>query len=261
MNAARPAEILRRLEADGAPDSDADLLARFAGTKNAAAFAELVRRHGPLVFGVCRRVTGHPQDAEDACQATFLQLAKKAGSLRNAALLGNWLSGVAFRVAWRARRSAARRRAREVPVAVLPDQPAPAPTPLAPELAPILDAELAALPACYRDAIVLCDLRGASREEAAAALGIPEGTLSSRLANGRKRLAARLTRRGVALSAAALPLAVAAVQAATVVPNDLVTKTGGLVADWAAGGAVCPARSPGSQRENTPCAERSSSVR
>src|SRR5436309_370715 len=106
MNAARPAEILRRLEADGAPDSDAELLARFVASKDAAAFAELVRRHGALVFGVCRRVTGHPQDAEDAFQATFLALAQKASSLRNAALLANWLYGVAFRVAWRAKRAA-----------------------------------------------------------------------------------------------------------------------------------------------------------
>src|SRR5258708_3898000 len=138
MNAARPAEILRRLErADGAPDSDAELLARFASTKDSAAFAELVRRHGALVLGVCRRVTGQVQDAEDAFQATFLVLARKAGSLTNAALLGNWLYGVAFRVASRAKRSAVRRRTWEVPVAVLPDPPAPLPAPALPELAPI----------------------------------------------------------------------------------------------------------------------------
>ena len=235
MNAARPAGILRQLEQSGA--SDADLLARFVATRDATAFAELVRRHGALVLGVCRRVTGHSQDAEDAFQATFLVLAQKAGSLRNAALLGNFLYGVAFRVAWRAKRSALRRRAREVPVSAFPEPHAP-PVPLASEVQPILDEELAALPAHYRDAIVLCDLQGASREEAAAALGVPEGTLSSRLANGRKKLAARLTKRGVALSAAALPLAVAQAQAAVTLPNELVTKTGGLVADWAAGGAV-----------------------
>ncbi len=235
MNAARPAGILRQLEQSGA--SDADLLARFAVAKDAAAFAELVRRHGALVLGVCRRVTGHSHDAEDAFQATFLVLAQKAGSLRNAALLGNFLYGVAFRVAWRAKRAALRRRAREVPVSAFPEPLAP-PVPLASEVQPILDEELAALPAYYRDAIVLCDLQGASREEAAAALGVPEGTLSSRLANGRKKLAARLTKRGVALSAAALPLAVAQAQAAVTLPNELVTKTGGLVADWAAGGAV-----------------------
>ena len=107
-----------------------------------------------------------------------------------------------------------------------------------PELAPILDEELAALPACYREAIVLCNLQGVSREDAAKVLGIPEGTLSSRLANGRKKLAARLTKRGVVLSATALPLAMSEAQAATNVPNELVTKTCGLVANWAAGGAV-----------------------
>jgi RNA polymerase sigma factor (sigma-70 family) len=236
MNAARPAEILRRLEQPtGAPDADAALLARFAATRDAVAFAELVRRHGALVFGVCRRVTGHPQDAEDAFQAVFLVLARKAGSLRDPALLGNWLYGVAFRVASRAKRSAVRRRAREVPVSVLPDQPAPAPARVVAEFAPILDEELAALPACYREAIVLCDLRGASREEAAVALGIPEGTLSSRLANGRKKLAARLTKRGVALSVAALPLALAEAQAATVVPIELLRKTCGVVSDWGSG--------------------------
>src|SRR5205823_2230466 len=97
---------------------------------------------------------------------------------------------------------------------------------------------LAGLPVCYRDAIVLCDLRGASRAEAAKALGIPEGTLSSRLASGRKRLADRLTRRGVALSAAAVPAALAGGPAAAAVPDSLVAKTCGLVADWSAGCAV-----------------------
>ena len=235
MNAARPADILRHLEQSGA--ADADLLARFAASKDATAFAELVRRHAPLVLGVCRRVTGHAQDAEDAFQATFVVLSQKAGSLRNAALLGNWLYGVAYKVAWRAKRAAARRRAREVTMSALPEPAAP-PSPLASDVQPILDEELAALPAHYRDAIILCDLRGVSREEAVAALGIPSGTLSSRLANGRKKLAARLTRRGVALTAGALPLAISTAQAATTVSNELVTKTCVLVADFAAGGAV-----------------------
>ncbi|MBN9118328.1 MAG: sigma-70 family RNA polymerase sigma factor [Planctomycetes bacterium] len=239
MNATRPANVLRQLErANGPSDTDADLLARFAAARDADAFAELVRRHGPLVLGVCRRVTGQAQDAEDAFQATFLVLAKKVGALRNPELLGNYLYGVAFRVARRARRSALRRRTREVTVAVLPDPPAPAAPPAAPDLAPVLDEELARLPACYREAIVLCDLRGATREAAAAARGVPEGTLSSRLAAGRKKLAERLTRRGVVLSAVAVPVVLAESRATATVPNELVTKTCGLVADWAAGGAV-----------------------
>jgi RNA polymerase sigma factor (sigma-70 family) len=236
MNAARPAEILRQLEQTG--PADAGLLARFVATKDAAAFAELVRRHGALVMGVCRRVTGHPQDAEDAFQATFLVLAQKAGALRAGVRLWSWLYGVAFRVAWRARRSASRRRAREVTVTRLPEPHAPPPPRAMPELTPILDEELAALPECYREAIVLCDLRGVSREEAAAALGIPEGTLSSRLANGRKKLAARLTKRGVTLSVTALPIAIAEAQAGTTVPTELVSTTCGRVADFAANGAV-----------------------
>lgn len=232
MNAAHTATILRELDRQL---GDAKLLARFAATRDADAFAELVRRHGPLVLSVCRRVTGHPQDAEDAFQATFLVLAKKAGAVRNPELLGNYLYGVAFRVASRARRSALRRQRREVTVAALPDPPAPAEQSAASELRPILDQELTALAECYRDAIILCDLRGQSREEAAAVLGIPEGTLSSRLANGRKKLAARLARRGVSLSVA-LPLLVA--EASAAVPNELVTKTCGLVAHWASGGSV-----------------------
>jgi RNA polymerase sigma factor (sigma-70 family) len=241
MNAARPANILRQLErADGAPSTDADLLARFVATKDADAFAELVRRHGSCVLGVCRRVTGQAQDAEDAFQATFLVLAKKAVSLRTPELLGNYVYGVAFRVALRAKRGAARRRAREVLVPALPDPPAPSAPPAMPELLPILDEELAALPACYREAIILCDLRGQSREAAAAALGVPEGTVSSRLATGRKKLAARLTRRGVTLSTAAVPVALAEARAQAMqpIPNELITKTCGLVADWASGAAV-----------------------
>ena len=235
MNAARPAELLRHLEQTGA--ADADLLARFVASADGGAFAELVRRHGALVLGVCRRVTAHRQDAEDAFQATFLVLAQKAASLQNAALLGNWLYGVAYRVARRARRAAARRRAREIAVAELPE-PLALPAPPPSELTPILDEELAALPAHYRDAIILCDLRSASRAEAAAALGVPEGTLSSRLANGRKKLAARLTKRGVALSAAALPLALADAQGGAIVPAELTTRACALAADFAAGGAL-----------------------
>jgi RNA polymerase sigma factor (sigma-70 family) len=229
-----PADILRRL--DQAGPADRDLLARFAGQRDQAAFAELVRRHGSLVLGVCRRVTGQAEDAEDAFQAVFLVLAKKAGRIAKPDLLGNWLYGVAVRVASRARRSASRRRAREVAVSPLPDPPS-APASAISELGPILDEELAGLPEWYREAILLCDLRGVSREEAAVLLGVPEGTLSSRLANGRKKLAARLARRGVSLSVAGLAGVVSQAQAATVA-NGLVAKTCGLVENWSAGGAV-----------------------
>lgn len=241
MSGTRPAEILRQLEQIGLgsadPETDRDLLDRFTRSRDQAAFAALVQRHGPMVLAVCRRVIAHPQDAEDAFQAVFLVLARKAGAIRSPGLLGNWLYGVAVRVARRARRSAARRRGREVQVVDMPDPLASAPE-LAMDLGPVLHEELAALPACYRDAIVLCDLRGASRADAAKALGIPEGTLSSRLAGGRKRLAGRLARRGVTLSAAAVPAALADGWAWSAVPERLLSKTCGLVANWAAGGAV-----------------------
>lgn len=234
MIAGRPAEILRQLETPASPDRE--LLVRFVRERDQSAFAELVRRHGPVVLGVCRRVTGQTQDAEDAFQAVFLILARKAAMIGNPDLLGNWLYGVAVHVAQKARRSASRRRAREAVVSVMPDQPTSSST-MAPELSPILDEELAALPSWYRDAIVLCDLRGVSREEAAAALGVPEGTLSSRLANGRKKLAARLMKRGVTLAAGAIPAAFSSTGTAAV-SNELYAKTCVLVADWMAGGSI-----------------------
>jgi RNA polymerase sigma factor (sigma-70 family) len=245
MSGARSAEILRQLEqsARGPGGGDRELLDRFARHRDQAAFAALVRRHGPVVLTVCRRVAGHPQDAEDAFQAVFLVLARKAAALANPDLLGNWLYGVAVRIARRARRSAARRRAREVQVNTMPDPPdrdsGGLTSPGSPgDLGPVLHEELAGLPGWYREAIVLCDLRGVPRAEAAGLLGIPEGTLSSRLANGRKKLADRLARRGVALSAAAVPAVLGEARAAPPVPDSLVSKTCGLVADWAAGGAV-----------------------
>jgi RNA polymerase sigma factor (sigma-70 family) len=234
MIAGKPSVILRQLEERGVPDRE--LLARFVRERDQSAFAEIVRVHGPVVFGVCRRVTGHPQDAEDAFQAVFLSLARQATNIRNPEVLGGWLYCVAVRVARKVRRSAVRRRAREVAVSIMPEQPILRTTAIR-ELDPILDEELAALSSWYRDAIVLCDLQGLSREEAAKVLSVPEGTLSSRLANGRKKLAARLTKRGIALSAAAIPTALSSATAA-IVPNELQLRTCSLVAGWMAGGTV-----------------------
>ncbi len=221
MTGTRPAEILRHLDQPG-PD-DRALLARFGNHADQAAFAELVRRHSPLVWAACLRVAGHRQDAEDAFQAVFLVLVRRVAGIRNPDLLGNWLYGVAVRVAMKARRSAARRRAREVQVPTMPEPPAPPSLDSCSDLTAVIDEELAKLAECYREAIVLCDLRGVSREEAARLLGIPEGTLSSRLANGRKKLAARLARRGIALSAIAIPGALAS-GARAAVPTELLAK-------------------------------------
>lgn len=225
MTARRAAHLFQRVRADN--DADADLLHRFAAGRDAAAFAALVRRHGPLVFGVCRRALGRVHDAEDAFQAVFLVLAQKAGQLRDTRLLSAWLYGVAWRIAKKAKRRAARRR--EEPQAVLPE-PATADTPMS-DLGPVLDEELAALPAAYRDAILACDVGGLSRADAAAQLGVPEGTLSSRLAAGRKKLADRLARRGVTL-------AVVATMATAGVSDALVQQAVETVTLWAAGGVV-----------------------
>ncbi|HEY2910833.1 MAG TPA: sigma-70 family RNA polymerase sigma factor, partial [Gemmataceae bacterium] len=229
----RPAEILRHLEPEAA--TDAELLARFL-RRDDDAFPLLVRRHGPTILAVCRRITRHQQDAEDAFQAAFLVLAKKAAAISEPQRLGNWLYGVAVRVAQRARYAALRRRAREVPSVNAPESLARGGEPDA-ELGAILHEELAKLPALYREAILLCDLRGATRADAARALCIAEGTLSSRLAAGRQKLAERLSRRGIALAAAVIPAALAD-GATGALPDSLLAKTCTLVAGWQAGAAI-----------------------
>jgi RNA polymerase sigma factor (sigma-70 family) len=194
----------------GSAAPDPDLLGRFLATRDEQAFALIVRRHGPMVFGVCRRVTGNYHLAEDAFQAVFVVLAAKAGTVRPRAALSAWLYGVAYRTALRARTVSDNRRRREALVETLPEvacQPLN-PSEVADEAA-VLDEEIARLPEHLRAAVVLCELEEQSRQEAAERLGIPEGTLSSRLASARKALAGRLRQRGVLLSAASLSGALA----------------------------------------------------
>ena len=187
--------------ADPSPETDGGLLARFAATRDDGAFTELVRRLGPMVLGVCRRVAGDAHLAEDAFQAAFVVLARRAADVRPPEAVRGWLYGVAVRTAQEARAMSARRLAREVPVAEVPDRAhEPAEPPDADALC-VLDEEVAALPERLRSAVVLCELDGLSRQDAAAQLCIPEGTLSSRLAKARKVLAARLKRRGLVLPA------------------------------------------------------------
>jgi RNA polymerase sigma factor (sigma-70 family) len=173
---------------------DADLLVRFARHRDEAAFAEIVRRHGPLVYRECRRAAG-PDSADDAFQATFLILARRSDRLAHPDRLAGWLFGVATRVARRARGQLARRRMRERPVANLPDAAAPAAEPA--DWQAVVHEELARLPPDYRAAVVLCDLEGHPRREAARLLGVPDGTLSNRLARARALLGRRLLRRGL----------------------------------------------------------------
>jgi RNA polymerase sigma-70 factor (ECF subfamily) len=190
----------------GQEPADDVLLERFTARREQAAFEALVRRHGPLVFGVCRRVLQHEQDAEDAFQAVFCLLARKASTLRRGTTVGGWLYAVAWRVARKAKTLQARRRMRE---SELPDVPAPDNTPewLWRDLWPILDEEVNRLPERYRRPFVLCHLEGKSNEEVAAELRCALGTVSSRLTRARQRLRARLTRRGMVLSAKMLAAA------------------------------------------------------
>ncbi len=195
--------------------ADAELWARYVHARDEAAFAALVRRHGPMVLAVCRRILHLEQDAEDAFQATFLVLVRKASSLRSPSLLASWLHGVARRTALEARSLAARRRARESavsPLAMMSEEPGD-------DLRPVLDQELGRLPENYRVAVVLCDLEGKTRKEAARQLGWAEGTVASRLARGRGLLAQRLARRGFA--GAVVAAAVTSETAPAAVPPDL----------------------------------------
>src|SRR5579884_1115666 len=201
--------------------TDEELLDRFVSQRDAAAFETLVRRHGPMVLGVCRRLLQHPKDAEDAFQATFLVLVRKAASLGQRELLGNWLYGVAYRTALDARAAAMRRRKREKQVSAMPEPEMRDESEEWRDLRPFLDRELNRLPDKYRIPIVLCDLEGKTRQDAANKLNLPVGTLSGRLTTARKMLAKRLARHGLALSAGALIAALSPSAASAAVPAPL----------------------------------------
>lgn len=202
--------------------SDGGLLTRFLTQHDQAAFSELVRRHGPVVLGVCRRHLPNAQDAEDAFQATFLILAQKASSVGKRESVGSWLYGVALRTALKARTAAARRRAHEREASAM--APVEPPNASWDELRPLLDGELGRLPEKYRAPVILCYLEGKTNEEAARLLGWPVGTLKTRLVQARDLLRQRLSQRGVALSATALA-ALLAKQAVAAVPSTLADAT------------------------------------
>jgi RNA polymerase sigma factor (sigma-70 family) len=210
MTTARSDALLRHVRKLAAPAqpgsaSDGELLRRFAGRREQDAFAALVRRHGPMVLCVCRRVLGNPHDAEDAFQAAFLALARKASSLRRQESVAGWVYRVAYRLALRARARVGRRQVADR--AALQDRPRessgtdPLDEVTGRELYRVLDEELNRLPEKWRAPLVLCYLEGATRDEAAVQLGWPLGTLKHRLEKARAVLRGRLTRRGLALSA------------------------------------------------------------
>jgi RNA polymerase sigma factor (sigma-70 family) len=203
-------QYLRRLSTvDGGPcPSDADLLRRFTSERDAVAFELLVRRHGPMVLGLCRRLMHDDHDVEDAFQATFLALVRKAASVGRGEALGAWLHKVAYRVALAVRSERRGRREQslaEAPAVVGPSDPYAEAAWR--ELRSVLDQEVGRLPRRYREAFVLCCLTGKSNAEAARELGCPVGTVESRLARARARLRGALLRRGFAPAAVALAAA------------------------------------------------------
>jgi RNA polymerase sigma factor (sigma-70 family) len=237
----RPARLLQHLRRWAAPpasgpETDPVLLERFARSRDEDAFATLVARHGPMVLRLCRRVLADPQAAEDACQATFLVLGRRAETLRRPEALAGFLYGVAYRIALKARAASTRRQLRETPVPD-PDRLDPHPDPLAEvsarELLRVVEEEVQRLPEVYRLPVVLCCLEGLSQEEAARRLGWTSGSVKGRLERGRARLHARLLRRGLTLSAALA--AVAAARAAAAMPAALTTATLRTAVNFAAG--------------------------
>jgi RNA polymerase sigma factor (sigma-70 family) len=211
-------EAIRVVAGGKAGPCDRDLLERFAQANDQEAFATLFRRHSEMVLGVCRRTLVGRQDAEDACQATFLLLSRKAGSARWQPSVANWLYLTARRVARNARLAAERRARRERAAAGLRTTE-PVDRMTGRELLETLDTELDRLPAAFRETLVLCYLEGLTRDEAATRLGVPAATVKSRLERGRKRLGEALTKRGCALGAGLLALA--ATSSAKAVPPRL----------------------------------------
>jgi RNA polymerase sigma factor (sigma-70 family) len=219
-------QYLRRavLLRDGEGLTDEQLLGDYLSRRDDRALGVLVRRHGPMVWGVCRRVLRNAHDAEDAFQATFLVLVRKAAAIASRELLANWLYGVAHQTALNARAAAARRKSRERQVAQMPEPEAVPQDPWS-DLRPLLDQELSRLPDKYRAPIVLCDLEGKTRQEAARQLGCPEGTVAGRLARARVMLAKRLARHGLVLSGGALAGVLSPVGASACVPASVVSST------------------------------------
>src|SRR5262245_50788986 len=221
MATVQASEFVRLLRAAFQPRewdtvTDAQLLEAFVGRREQAALGALVRRHAPMVWGVCRRLLSNRQDAEDAFQATFLVLVRRAASVVPREAVAGWLHGVARHTALKARAATARRRVRERAVGQLPE-PSPQRCPRG-DLRELLDEELSHLPARYRAVLVLSDLEGLTRKEAALQLGVAEGTVASRLARARALLARRLSRSGVVLPGGSLAAALAQDAASAGVP-------------------------------------------
>jgi cytochrome c peroxidase len=231
-------QLLRRLvEDEGVRQlSDQHLLRQFSDQGNEAAFGTLLRRHGPMVLDVCRGVFGNEADAEDAFQATFLVLARKAASIRKAASVGSWLHGVAYRTSLKTRAQSATRHKNE---ARAPTRAVSEPDDLTwREMQEILHEELTGLAERYRVPLVACYLEGKTQDEAAAQLGLAKSTLKERLERGRSLLRARLVRRGLGPAAVLLATAWPAATASACLPARLASSTIKAASLYAAGQAA-----------------------
>ena len=260
MSRLATSSIVRKIESlfDGgsiAGWSDRELLERFYRQRDATgetAFAVIVARHGPVVLHVCRQLLGNSHDAEDAFQAVFFVLARKADRIRDPDLLGNWLYGVAIRTARKAKAKIGRSRGNDdiagtedfrsrsspanKPMAEPADQPL-----IVREEAEVLHNEINRLPSPFRETIVLCDLEELTLDEAARRLRCPAGTLRSRLARARDKLRRCLTRRGFALPAVALSAMLQTEKASAAVSTSLCDITAKAAINFAAGTAAVPA--------------------
>jgi RNA polymerase sigma factor (sigma-70 family) len=247
MAAARVRTVLCHLKSaavasGGSGVTDAQLLDQYLTHHSQIAFEGLLRRHGPMVLSVCRRVLENRHDAEDAFQATFLVLVRKGDSIVPRGMVGNWLYGVAHRTSMKARTMNAKRRVKERTVAAQVGHAASADLAQC-DLQRVLDQELNRLPDKYRAPLVLCDLEGKTRADAAGLIGCPEGTVATRLVKARGLLAKALTRRGLALSGGGVALLLG--QTAGAVPASLLSSTmkaaNAFAAGLAAAAGVVPA--------------------
>jgi RNA polymerase sigma factor (sigma-70 family) len=221
MSKAALAQLLGRCAGSHECDPDSSYLARFLAERDQGAFAALVQRHGPLVYGTCLRVLGNRTDTDDAFQAVFFVLARRAHVLKRDRSIGPWLHGVALRVAKKLRGQTVRRRLREMSAArserVEPAEPDH-------DFWAVIDEELARLALPLREVLLLCDLSGQSHSRTAASLGLAKGTVTKRLAKAREELATRLKRRGITLGVGALSVLIAT-RAPASVPAPLLLET------------------------------------
>ncbi len=222
------------LRQDGAGLTDGELLELYVAGREEAAFEALVRRHGPMVLGVCRRILRNEADAEDAFQATFLVLVRKAASIQSRSTVSNWLYGVAHNTALKAKAMDRRRQLKERDAGTVPREEARAE--VWQELQTLLDAELSSLPERYRAPIILCDLEGKTIKAAARILGWPQGTVATRLTRGRARLATQLTKHGLTLSGGVIATVLAQESALGNLPPTLLASTTKAASLFAAAG-------------------------